>query len=104
MSRLTPPLPVLLDEHVWPEFLDAVRALGDGWTAPSGRRYLLALEGDRFEVLLEVDGLAPPPDADDVDADLLELVGRVHDAVGEPWSGEAVRQTAAFWGWAAPEE
>ena len=26
------------------------------------------------------------------------------DAVGDPWSGEAVRQTAAFWGWTTPEE
>ena len=104
MREVTPPLPVLLDEHVWPEFLDAVRGLGDAWTAPSGRHYLLSLTGDRFEVALVVDGLGPPPDGDDVDTDLLELVSQVHDTVGDPWSGEAVRQTAALWGWAAPGE
>ena len=104
MSDLVPPLPVLADERVWPEFLDAVRTLGDSWTAPSGRRYRLTLEGQRFEVALVVDGLGPPPGGDDVDADLLDLACQVHDAVGDPWSGDAVRQTAAFWGWAQPGE
>ena len=101
---MIPPLPVLVDEHVWPEFLDAVRALGDAWTAPSRRRYALTLSGARLEVALVGDSLGPPPSGEEIDADLLELACQVHDAVGHPWSGEAVRQTAALWGWSPPEE
>ncbi len=32
------------------------------------------------------------------DAALLELAAAVHDAAGGIWSGDAVRQTAAIWG------
>jgi hypothetical protein len=97
-----PELPVLLDEHVWPEFVDAVRDVGESWTAPSGRTYRLELEGRRLAVSLVVDRLGPPPDGDDIDADLLELTCEVHDRKAGAWSGEAVRTTAALWGWAVP--
>ena len=94
-----PDLPVLLDERLWPEFVEPVRELGDTWTASSGRRYRLVLQDRRLEVLLILDQLGPPPSAADVDVDLLELVCEVHDRKGGAWSGEAVRQTAELWGW-----
>ena len=94
-----PDLPVLVDERLWPEFVEPVREVGETWTGPSGRTYRLVLEGRRLEVLLVVGALGPPPPADEVDADLLELVCEVHDRKGGAWSGEAVRQTAELWGW-----
>jgi hypothetical protein len=88
--------PVLTDESVWPEFVDAVRSVGGSWSAPSGRTYDIDFDGTRLTVWL--DGGADS-DVDDVDADLLELAATIHDAAGGIWSGDAVRQTAAFWGW-----
>ncbi len=97
--EMNPPLPVLVDEDVWPEFADALLALGERWTAPSGRSYLLALAGRRLEVSLALDTLVPPPPGDAVDADLFELACLVADRVGDPWSGDALRRLTALWGW-----
>ena len=97
--RHVPDLPVLLDEHVWPEFLEAVRAVGETWAAPSGRTYRLRLDGERLEVFLVVDAPAPPPSGEELDVDLFELACEVHDRKGGAWSAGALRQTAALWGW-----
>jgi hypothetical protein len=97
-----PDLPVLVDERLWPEFVDPVREVGKSWTARSGRTYRLVLDGRRLEVLLVLDGFGPPPPADDVDVDLLDLVCEIHDRKGGAWSGAAVRETAALWGWSPP--
>jgi hypothetical protein len=90
---------VLVEGNVWEEFRPAVQSIGERWVAPSGRAYELRLEGKRLEVWLQHPGLDHPPHHDLVDADLLELAGRVYDAVGGEWSSEALKQTAAMWGW-----
>ncbi|HVM07788.1 MAG TPA: hypothetical protein VM345_04965 [Acidimicrobiales bacterium] len=87
--------PVLTDENIWPEFVDAVRTVGETWTAPSGRVYELEFDGKRLTVWLEG---GATDDSDEVDADLLELAAQIHDAAGGIWSSDAVRQTASFWG------
>lgn len=83
-------LPVLVEEDVWPEFSEAVRALGERWTTPDGSTtYDLRFDADARR--LEVYG---PDD----DAALLELAKAVHDAAGGVWSGDAVHETATIWG------
>lgn len=83
-------LPVLVEEDVWPEFTQAVRSLGTTWTSPDGTT-TYQLRFDEARRRLEVFG---PDD----DQRLLELAAAVHDAAGGIWSGDAVRQTAALWG------
>ncbi len=96
---LVPPLPVLVDENVWPEFAPAIRALGPDWTAPSGRSYRLELSGRRLEVFLRLAAEpAAAPGGDEIDADLFELACAVQDEVGGEWSGETLRRAAAVWG------
>lgn len=90
-------VPVLVDEDVWPDFGSVIEGLGGSWTAPSGRRYAVALNGKRLEVSLVVDGLQPHPAGADVDADLLELGCQVMDGVGGEWSGENLRRVAQVW-------
>ena len=92
-------LPVLVEQRVWPEFIHAVESLGDDWIAPTGRRYELTLSGHRFEVALALGDLEPPPSADGVDEDLLELACLIYDRVGGDWSTEALRNIARLWGW-----
>lgn len=88
---------VLTEQDVWDEFRPAVEALGEAWTAPSGRAYALALAGRRLEVrLLDPD---PLPEGDEIDADLFALAERIYDEVGGEWSSDALRQTAEAWGW-----
>lgn len=82
--------PVLVEDDVWPEFVDAVTGLGDRWTTPDGTA-TYELRFDPGQRRLEVFG---PDD----DQQLLELAKAVHDAAGGIWSGEAVQQTAAIWG------
>ena len=94
---VVPPLPVLVDDDVWPEFHDAVRSLGDRWVAPSGRAYSLELAGRTLTVSLLDLELDVPPAGDDVDADLLELAAAIADARGGDWSGDAVRNVARIW-------
>jgi hypothetical protein len=57
------------------------------------------LDGRRLEVYLEHAPLDVPPPEDLVDADLLALASQVYDAVGDPWSSTALKQTATAWGW-----
>lgn len=90
---------VLTEEHVWDDFRPAVEAIGDTWTAPSGRVYRLGFHGHRLEVYLQHDDLGSPPPGALVDADLLALASKVYDDVGEEWSSDALTQTAAAWGW-----
>jgi hypothetical protein len=90
---------VLVEANVWDEFRPAVQSIGEQWTAPSGRKYRLQLDGRRLEVWLEHPGLDHPPHHDLVDTDLLELAGKIYDAVGGEWSSEALKQTADAWGW-----
>lgn len=92
-------LPVLVEQDVWPDFREVVESLGPAWDASSGRRYLLRFDGLRLDVLLELDDLEPPPPDPDVDRDLLELACRIYDERGGEWSGEALRDVAALWGW-----
>lgn len=81
--------PVLVEDDVWPEFVDAVRSLGERWTSPDGTTtYHLRFDATRRR--LEVFG---PDD----DGQLLELAKAVHDAAGGIWSGNAVHQTAVIW-------
>ena len=80
--------PVLVEDDVWPEFVEAVAGLGDRWTSPAGTTYELRF--DAAARRLEVFG----PDDDE---QLLELAKAVHDAAGGIWSGNAVHQTAAIW-------
>jgi hypothetical protein len=92
-------LHVLAEQNVWDDFHASIEALGDRWTAPSGRVYRLALRGHRLDVFLDHPALETPPPQDLVDGDLLALGGAVYDAVGGEWSSEALRQTAQVWGW-----
>jgi hypothetical protein len=82
-------LPVLVEDDVWPEFVDAVRSLGERWTSPDGTT-TYDLRFDAAARRLEVFG---PDD----DGQLLELAKAVHDAAGGIWSGDAVHHTAALW-------
>lgn len=88
---------VLVEQDVWDEFRPAVEAVGERWTAPSGREYRSTLEGRRLEIFL-VDS-DPLPAGDDIDADLFALACELFDAVAGQWSAEALRQTASAWGW-----
>ena len=90
---------VLVDENVWEEFRPAIAKAGERYSAPSGRKYRLVLEGERLEVYLEHAPLEVPPPGDLVDADLLALASQVYDAVGGDWSSQALKQTATAWGW-----
>lgn len=92
------PLVVLVDENVIPEFRSALAGLGQDWQAPTGRRYRLALAGERLEVALLLDPLAAPPPKRDVDDDLFELACVLQDAAGPPWSAAALRALAEQWG------
>ena len=82
--------PVLVEEDVWPEFVEAVASLGERWTSPDGTASY-ELRFDRGSRRLEVFG---PDD----DAQLLELAKAVHDAAGGIWSADAVHETAVIWG------
>lgn len=97
MSSVVPPLPVLVDDDVWPEYHDAVRSLGAEWAAPSGRRYSLALDGRTLTVSLVGLDLGVPPTGEEVDEDLLELAAAVSDAIGGDYSGETLKKVAAIW-------
>jgi hypothetical protein len=90
---------VLTEQHVWDDFRPAVEKIGDKWTAPSGRVYRLALHGHRLEIYLQHDDLETPPPGALVDTDLFTLAGKLYDDVGGDWSSDALRQTAAAWGW-----
>lgn len=92
-------LRVLVEQSVWPGFRNAIASVGEAWTAPSGRVYVLELTGRRLEVSLRVEPMSPTPSGDDVDADLFALAGEIYDAVGGDWSSEALAQTAGAWGW-----
>lgn len=98
MSQLpVPPLPVLIDEGVWPEFGDAIRTLGAQWTAPSGRAYLLDLHGTTLRIDAADPGVADLARAR-VEADLFALACEVADLVGGEWSAEALRTATSMWG------
>ena len=90
---------VLVEQNVWEDFRPVVAKLGDQWTAPSGRKYRLVLEGHRLEVFLEHAPLDVPPPEDLIDADLLALASKIYDDVGGDWSSTALKQTATAWGW-----
>ncbi len=89
-------LPVLVEEAVWPKFQVAVQSLGTIWTAPSGREYELDLAGYRLVVSLILESYEPPPRAA-IDEDLFELACLLQDIVGDPWSGQALRDMVALW-------
>lgn len=90
---------VLVEQRVWDEFRPAVEAIGERWTASSGRTYALTLDERRLDVHLEQPDLAPPPAGDEIDADLFELAGQIYDAVGGDWSADALRRTSEAWGY-----
>jgi len=90
---------VLVEQNVWDEFRPSVSKLGERWTAPSGRKYRLILEGKRLEVFLEHAPLDVPPPEGLVDSDLLALASQIYDDVGGEWSSQALKQTATAWGW-----
>ena len=97
-DRLVPPLPVLVDEDVWPEFQEAIKKVGSQWAAPSGRTYALNLSGSYLRVDLLVDDLVPPPSNDEINTDLLELAVLLQDEAGPPWNGAFLRQLVQGWG------
>jgi hypothetical protein len=89
-------VPVLVDEAVWPRFQVAVATLGETWQAPSGRVYALELAGSRLMVSL-VAASYELPAGSEIDDDLFELACELQDLVGDPWSGQALRDMAALW-------
>ena len=97
MSALIPPLPVLTDDAVWPDFAEQIRAIGPQWEAASGRRYQLDLEGERLVVSLVQSDLGAQPDGNAIDKDLLELAGAVYDRIGGEWSGAMLRKLMEVW-------
>lgn len=89
-------VPVLVEQAVWPKFQIAVRSLGETWEAPSGRRYGLDLTGSRLVVNLVLESYELPPGSE-IDTDLFELACQLQDIVGDPWSGQALRDMVALW-------
>ncbi|RIL03393.1 hypothetical protein DCC78_05030 [bacterium] len=96
---VVPLMPVLADEGLPGEFVRAIREIGPRWTAPSGRVFDIAVEGTRAVISIVLEAPEAPPSEDEIDLELLELIGAVHDAVGEEWSSRAVQNTARAWGW-----
>ena len=97
-DRLVPPLAVLVDEDVWPEYQEAIKKVGTPWSAPSGRIYALNLLGSYLRVDLLLDELVPPPSNLEINTDLLELAILLQDNAGAPWSGDFLRQLSQAWG------
>jgi hypothetical protein len=89
-------LPVLVEDATWPRFAAAIETLAGRYDAPSGRRYALDLAGERLVVSLVLESYAEPSGAE-IDADLFELACALQDIVGEPWSGQALRDMVALW-------
>jgi hypothetical protein len=97
MTALIPPLPVLTDDAVWPDFAQQIRAIGPTWVAASGLQYQLDLEGERLVVSLVQSDLGAQPDGNIIDEDLLELAATVYDRIGGEWSGVMLRKLKEVW-------
>jgi hypothetical protein len=89
-------LPVLVEEACWPKFQAAVQEIGSPWTGPSGLVYELDLRGYRLQIDLVLESYDLPP-REQVDGDLLEYACLLQDTVGDPWSGQALRELYALW-------
>jgi hypothetical protein len=98
-TPLVPLMQVLTDDGLPVEFAEAIRAAAPRWTASSGRIFEVAVEGASAQISLVLEVLDAPPSEEEIDADLLEFVGAVHDAVGGEWSARAVQNVARAWGW-----
>ena len=100
-TEIVPALPVLTEENLWPEFAAALDTLGSSWRSPTGRQYRLE-RSDRtlvVSLLLAPAAVAPPPPSEEIDRDLFELACALQEAVGGEWSAEALRKSAAIFGW-----
>ena len=88
--------PVLVEDACWPKFQDAVKKVGSPWKAPSGREYELDLRGYRLQINLVLESYDLPP-REQIDEDLFEYACLLQDTVGDPWSGQALRDIVALW-------
>ncbi|GEM_PF-6444875 len=96
---------VLVDEHVDPDFHAAVLALGDTWTAPSGRQYRIVLSGSVLVVSWPSgEHLVPVPPGEQVDEDLLALAQAIYRARGGEWAEVDLERLAEVWSGATRPE
>jgi hypothetical protein len=88
--------PVLVEEACWPRFQDAVQSIDSPWTGPSGLVYELDLRGSRLQIDVVLESYDLPP-RQQIDDDLFEYACLLQDTVGDPWSGQALRDIVALW-------
>jgi hypothetical protein len=88
--------PVLVEEACWPKFQVAVKTIGSPWTGPSGLVYELDLRGTRLQINMILERYELPP-RERIDNDLFEYACLLADTVGDPWSGQALRDIDALW-------